>query len=110
MIGCNLKNTQEALNYLRALYSQYESRKNRSSPDQREYNQGPQIRQATDQNDRRHRADFQIRQINYSGGDQCNRNGRRRGLPRASKGRYSKDGGRRRHIRRLFSRLRQDRN
>jgi hypothetical protein len=112
MIGCNLKNAKKkkALNYLNALHSQFQSRKDRSSPDQREYNQGPQIRQATEQNDRRHRVDFQLRQINCYGGDQFNRNGRMRRLPRAYKGRCSNDGGRRRrHTRRPFSRLRQTR-
>ena len=81
-MGCNLKNIQEALNYLskmEALNSQYDFRKGRSSPDQRECDQGPQIRQATDQNDKKRQADIHTRLLNYSDKVQFNWNGRKRG-------------------------------
>jgi hypothetical protein len=81
MIGCNVKNILEALKYL-ALESQHEFQKDRSPPEQRKYNQKPRIRQVTEQNDGRCRADVQMRQINYSGGDHYNRNVKTRS-PRA---------------------------
>jgi hypothetical protein len=86
MIVCNLKNIQEALNYLNkmeSLESQQDFQKDRSSSEQREYNQGARIRQATEQIGGRRRADIQMRQINYSGGDNYNRNVETRRSPRA---------------------------
>jgi hypothetical protein len=50
-ISCNLKNIQEALNYLNemeALESQHDFQDG-SSPEQRDHNQGARIRQATEQ-------------------------------------------------------------
>ena len=96
IIDCKLKNIQEALNYLskmEALDSQHDFRKDRSPLDQREYNRGPRNRQATEQNDVRRRAGVQVRQVNYSGGGQSNRNGRMQGWPRAYRGRNSNDSG-----------------
>ena len=75
MIGCNLKNTQDALNYLskmEALDGQPNFKRDRLSLDQQDYNPGPRHCQATEQSDERCRTDVQVRQINYSGGGQSN--------------------------------------
>lgn len=67
MIDCNLKNIQEALNYLsklEALESQHDF-PDRSSPEQREYNQVPRIWQATEQNGGRRSADVQMRHKSF---------------------------------------------
>ena len=71
-------------------------RKDRSPLDQREYNQGPRNGQATEQNDVRRQADVRVRQINYCGGGQSNRNARMQGWPRDYRARNS-NSGRRRH-------------
>jgi hypothetical protein len=92
MIGRNLKNIQEALHYLSkrgALDSQNGFTRDRSSPNHRDYNQGPQNPQAAEQNDVRRRADVQIHQTYYSGGGLFNRNGRVQRSPRAYRERNS---------------------
>lgn len=67
-------------------------RKDRSPLDLREYNQGPRNGQATEQNDVRRQADVRVRQINYCGGGQSNRNGRMQGWPRDYRARNSNSG------------------
>jgi len=68
---------------MEALEIQHDFQKDRSSPEQRDHNQGGRIRQATEQIGGRRRPDVQMRQINYSGGDHNNRNVESRGSPRA---------------------------
>ena len=98
MIGWNLKNTQDALNYLskmEALDGQPNFKRDRLSLDQQDYNPGPRHCQATEQSDERCRTDVQVRQINYSGGGQSNSRWWTQESPSVYRGRNSSDHGRR---------------